>query len=217
MRQACFRSTPMKPMQQHWWKALSLLEGALWIGACGILFYLIFLVAEAVITQTRLARTFEQSRDLESRSVPSAPTFRPAAPKRANADFARPGISRLEIPRIGLTAMVLDGASSQTMRVGLGHITGTSSPGENGNVAIAGHRDTFFRPLRRIQEGDEILLETPAKALTYRVSSTEIVDPSDVAVLRSHGKDELTLVTCYPFSYLGPAPKRFIVHALLVR
>jgi sortase A len=113
--------------------------------------------------------------------------------------------------------MVLDGASSQTMRVGLGHITGTSSPGENGNVAIAGHRDTFFRPLRRIQEGDEILLETPAKALTYRVSSTEIVDPSDVAVLRSHGKDELTLVTCYPFSYLGPAPKRFIVHALLVR
>jgi len=113
--------------------------------------------------------------------------------------------------------MVLDGASSQTMRVGLGHITGTSSPGENGNVAIAGHRDTFFRPLRRIQEGDEILLETPAKALTYRVSSTEIVDPSEVAVLRSHGKDELTLITCYPFSYLGPAPKRFIVHALLVR
>jgi sortase A len=204
-------------MQQHWWKALGFLEGALWIGACGILFYLIFSVAEAVITQTRLARTFEQSRDLESRSVPSAPTFRPAAPKRANADFARPGISRLEIPRIGLTAMVLDGASSQTMRVGLGHITGTSSPGENGNVAIAGHRDTFFRPLRRIREEDEIFLETPAKALTYRVSSTEIVDPSDVAVLRSHGKDELTLVTCYPFSYLGPAPKRFIVHALLVR
>jgi sortase A len=204
-------------MQQHRWKALGLLEGALWIGGCSILFYLTFLVAEAVITQTRLARTYEQSHDVESRSVPSAPTFRPAAPKRANADFARPGISRLEIPRIGLTAMVLDGASSQTMRVGLGHITGTSSPGENGNVAIAGHRDTFFRPLRRIQEGDEILLETPAKALTYRVSSTEIVDPSEVAVLRSHGKDELTLVTCYPFSYLGPAPKRFIVHALLVR
>jgi sortase A len=204
-------------MQQHRWKALGLLEGALWIGGCSILFYLTFLVAEAVITQTRLARTYEQSHDVESRSVPSAPTFRLAAPKRANADFARPGISRLEIPRIGLTAMVLDGASSQTMRVGLGHITGTSSPGENGNVAIAGHRDTFFRPLRRIQEGDEILLETPAKALTYRVSSTEIVDPSDVAVLRSHGKDELTLVTCYPFSYLGPAPKRFIVHALLVR
>jgi sortase A len=204
-------------MQQHRWKALGLLEGALWIGGCSILFYLTFLVAEAVITQTRLARTYEQSHDVESRSVPSAPTFRPAAPKRANADFARPGISRLEIPRIGLTAMVLDGASSQTMRVGLGHITGTSSPGENGNVAIAGHRDTFFRPLRRIQEGDEILLETPAKALTYRVSSTEIVDPSEVAVLRSHGKDELTLITCYPFSYLGPAPKRFIVHALLVR
>ena len=204
-------------MQQHRWKALGLLEGALWIGGCSILFYLTFLVAEAVITQTRLARTYEQSHDVESRSVPSAPTFRPAAPKRANADFARPGISRLEIPRIGLTAMVLDGASSQTMRVGLGHITGTSSPGENGNVAIAGHRDTFFRPLRRIQEGDEILLETPAKALTYRVSSTEIVDPSEVAVLRSHGKDELTLVTCYPFSYLGPAPKRFVVHALLLR
>jgi sortase A len=204
-------------MPQRRWKAFRLLEATLWIAGCSMLFYFVFWVAEAVITQTRLARTFEQSRSVESRSVPPVPTFRPAAPKRANADFARPGISRLEIPRIGLTAMVLDGASSQTMRVGLGHITGTSSPGENGNVAIAGHRDTFFRPLRRIQEGDEILLETPAKALTYRVSSTEIVEPSDVAILRSHGKDELTLVTCYPFSYLGPAAKRFVVHALLLR
>jgi sortase A len=204
-------------MPQRRWKAFRLLEATLCIAGCSMLVYFVFWVAEAVITQTRLARTFEQSRSVESRSVPPVPTFRSAAPKRANADFARPGISRLEIPRIGLTAMVLDGASSQTMRVGLGHITGTSSPGENGNVAIAGHRDTFFRPLRRIQEGDEILLETPAKALTYRVSSIEIVEPSDVAILRSHGKDELTLVTCYPFSYLGPAPKRFVVHALPLR
>jgi sortase A len=182
-----------------------------------MLFYFVFWVAEAVITQTRLAKTFEQSRSVESRSVPPVPTFRPTASKRANSDYARSGISRLEIPRIGLTAMVLDGADSQTMRLALGHITGTSSPGENGNVAIAGHRDTFFRPLRHIEEGDEILLEMSAKTLTYRVSSIEIVEPSDVAILRSHGKDELTLVTCYPFSYLGPAPKRFVVHALLLR
>jgi sortase A len=126
-------------------------------------------------------------------------------------------LARLEIPRIRVSAMVLDGAGSRTLRVGLGHISGTSRPGEQGNVAIAGHRDTIFRPLRRIKAGDEVVLETPRNTYHYRVSRIEIVDPTDTSVLKSHGQNELTLVTCYPFSFLGRAPKRFIVHAVIAR
>jgi sortase A len=109
--------------------------------------------------------------------------------------------------------VVLDGAGSPTLRVGLGHVAGTSRPGEQGNVAIAGHRDTNFRPLRRITAGDEVVFEAPSN--TYRVSRIEIADPTDVSVLKSHAQNELTLVTCYPFSYLGRAPKRFIVHSVI--
>jgi sortase A len=111
--------------------------------------------------------------------------------------------------------MVLEGVGPRTLRVGLGHIPGTSNPGQPGNVAIAGHRDTFFRPLRGIKQGDEITFETPKQDYHYRVSSVEVVDPADIAVLKSHQKNEMTLVTCYPFSYIGAAPKRFIVHAVL--
>jgi sortase A len=123
----------------------------------------------------------------------------------------------LDIPRIGLSAMVLEGVGSRTLRVGVGHVPGTSSPGQQGNVAIAGHRDTFFRPLRRIQPGDDIFLGIPRQDYHYRVTSLEVVDPADVAVLKPHENDELTLVTCYPFSYIGPAPKRFIVRAVRER
>jgi sortase A len=172
-----------------------------------------------MITQARLTRRFERTRTAKVRTVPLVPTPEPATLKPAKPEFIPPGIAslaRLEIPRIGLSAMVLEGADSRTLRVGLGHIPGTSSPGDHGNVAIAGHRDTFFRPLRHVEAGDEIVLETPTNAYRYHVTSVEVVSPSDIAVLRSHEKDALTLVTCYPFFYLGRAPKRFIVHQSLV-
>ena len=129
---------------------------------------------------------------------------------------AQPGtslVARLEIPRLGLSVLVGEGVELRTLRAGLGHVPGTSWPGQRGNVAIAGHRDTFFRPLRKIEKCDEISLDTPASTYNYRVTSFEVVDPRDVNELSFHGKDELTLITCYPFSYIGPAPKRFIVHA----
>jgi sortase A len=109
--------------------------------------------------------------------------------------------------------MVLEGDGPRSLRVGLGHIPGTSNPGQPGNIGIAGHRDTFFRSLRRIDKGDEIIMETAAKTYRYRVSAIEIVEPQNVGVLSAENKDELTLVTCYPFSYIGSAPKRFVVHA----
>ena len=159
-----------------------------------------------------------QSRADKGQAQPVARTTTPAASKPASLSLASveiPMLARLEIPRIGVSAMVLEGAGSRTLRVGLGHVSGTSRLGEQGNVAIAGHRDTIFRPLRRITVGDEVVLETPSNTYHYRVSRIEIVDPTDVSVLKSPGQSELTLITCFPFSYLGRAPKRFIVHAVI--
>jgi len=125
-------------------------------------------------------------------------------------------IGRLEIPNLHLVAMVHEGADSATLRKAVGHIPGTSLPGMKGNVGLAGHRDTFFRPLRHIQQGDTIELETGDRTYQYIVESTGIVRPDDVRVLAATNRETLTLVTCYPFYYVGSAPKRFIVQAELV-
>jgi sortase A len=102
------------------------------------------------------------------------------------------------------------------LRRAVGHIAGTALPGQTGNIGIAAHRDTFFRPLRNIRRDDVITLTTLGGEYHYRVVSTKIVDPNDVAVLNSDGKEILTLVTCYPFYFIGSAPNRFIVRAARV-
>lgn len=122
-------------------------------------------------------------------------------------------IGRLEIPRLRLSTVVVEGDDAGALRFGAGHVPGTPLPAENGNVGIAAHRDTVFRPLRHIALRDHIKLTTPNGLYEFEVSSTEVVRPQDVAVLDSSNRSELTLVTCYPFSYIGPAPLRFIVHA----
>lgn len=122
-------------------------------------------------------------------------------------------IGRLRIPRLRVAAMVREGADSGTLGRAIGHIPGTALPGEAGNVALAGHRDTFFRPLRDIRQDDVIDLETGNGTYRYVVESTKIVGPRDVNVLAAAGRRTLTLVTCYPFYYIGSAPKRFIVRA----
>jgi sortase A len=109
--------------------------------------------------------------------------------------------------------MVLEGVDRRTLRRAVGHIPGTPLPGQPGNIALAGHRDTFFRALRNIHEGDEITLQTVSGLYRYRVDFTKVVDPGEMRVLDNSNDAILTLVTCYPFSYLGPAPKRFIVRA----
>lgn len=120
---------------------------------------------------------------------------------------------RLEIPRLHMSTVVLEGDDEHSLRFGAGHVPGTSLPYQAGNVAIAAHRDTFFRSLRKIEPDDRIRLTTPNGSFDYVVQSTEVVSPRDVAVLRASRDPELTLITCYPFYYVGPAPKRFIVHA----
>jgi sortase A len=122
-------------------------------------------------------------------------------------------VGRLEIPRLGLSVMVVEGDNSADLKRAVGHIPGTALPGEPGNVGIAGHRDTLFRPLRSIQRNDLIRLSTLEGDYGYRVVSTSVVGPEDVQVLSPTGKEALTMVTCFPFYYIGPAPKRFIVRA----
>jgi sortase A len=119
----------------------------------------------------------------------------------------------MDIPRLGLTVAVLQGTSARILRLGAGHIEGTPLPGESGNSAIAGHRDTFFRDLKDIRPKDEIQLQTATTLLRYEVDWVKIVDPDDLSVLAPSTESALTLVTCYPFYLVGPAPRRFVVHA----
>jgi sortase A len=122
-------------------------------------------------------------------------------------------LGRIDIPRLGVSVAVLQGATSQTLRLGVGHIKGTALPGKQGNIGIAGHRDTYFRALKDIRRDDEIQLQSADGITRYEVDSIQITSPSDVGVLALTAEPSLTLVTCYPFYYIGAAPKRFIVHA----
>jgi sortase A len=122
-------------------------------------------------------------------------------------------IGMIEIPRLGIDAVIVQGDSNDVLRRAIGHVPGTPFPGEAGNIALAGHRDTFFRPLREISVGDLISVKTENSIFHYQVSSTEVVRPNDTTVLQSRGRNELTLVTCYPFYYVGHAPDRFVVRA----
>jgi sortase A len=123
-------------------------------------------------------------------------------------------VGRIEIPRLGLKAMILEGVSQRTLALAVGHIPGTALPGKTGNAGIAGHRDTFFRSLQGIHEDDAIVVTTRDGMYRYRVSFRAVVGPRDTRVLEDSTQPSLTLVTCYPFHYLGPAPERFIVRAV---
>lgn len=127
-------------------------------------------------------------------------------------DFDAP-LAVLRIPEIDLEVAVLEGTSELVLNRGVGHITGTSLPGEDGNIGIAGHRDGYFRGLKDIAVGDLIELETLVGPLSYAITEFLIVEPPDVWVLDPTESPTLTLVTCYPFYFVGSAPQRFIVRA----
>ena len=132
-------------------------------------------------------------------------------------------IGRVSIGRLHLSAIVREGVSNATLNVAVGHVPSTALPGQPGNFAIAAHRDTLFRALQDIRRGDEVTLETDSGTYTYQVVTTKIVRPSDVSVLRADGGglvsepgQFLTMITCYPFRYIGSAPERFIVESKLI-
>jgi sortase A len=145
------------------------------------------------------------------RLEPSQPDSPPASPRETLA--AGSLIGSLEIPRLRLSAVVAEGDDDSTLRIAIGHLPDTPLPWEDGNSALAAHRDTFFRPLRYIRNGDELRLTTAHEELRYRVRETLVVGPEDVGVLDSTDSPSLTLITCYPFNYVGHAPQRFIVRA----
>ena len=172
--------------------------------------YVVFTV-QAKIYQHQLDESFDAMVTKENKMPhpkPHSPIVE-AEPVYSEGDM----VGRLAIPRLDVSVMVLEGVASQTLRLGAGHIPGTPIPGFGGNAAIAAHRDSFFRALSKIQPNDEITFQTLGKTVQYHVTGTDIVKPDDVDVLKPSDQETLTLVTCYPFYYIGPAPKRFIVKA----
>jgi sortase A len=153
----------------------------------------------------------------ENRQLDAILTSAPAPPADAPRRVPLPGttLGRIEIARLGVSAVVRTGSDARTLQLAVGHIPGTALPGEAGNVGLAGHRDTFFRRLRDIEPDDRIRLVTPSGRYVYRVQRTDIVNPSDVWVLAPTRDAALTLITCYPFTYIGAAPQRFVVRAVL--
>jgi sortase A len=125
-------------------------------------------------------------------------------------------IGRIEIPALALSAPITSDYDVNSLRLGVGHIPGTAVPGGLGTVGLAGHRDSFFRPLRRVTPKMEIRLVDKSGTYHYIVDSTEIVSPDRVEVLDIVARPELALITCFPFDYVGAAPRRFIVHAHLL-
>lgn len=172
------------------------------------------LIALAWYGMAQVATAREQSalsRELEeARAASVTPRGDPAATLAPRAL-----IGRIEVRRLKLSAVAREGIDVRTLRGSVGHVPGTALPGGPGNAAFAAHRDTFFAPLKGIHKGDEVLITTPDAVHRYSVIDTRIVDPSDVSVLQPSRGPLLTLVTCYPFDYVGSAPKRFVVQAAL--
>lgn len=199
--------------------------------ASGVLLLLGYFGAEAyrLDRSEQLTREFERAAAAGAAAVATAPAGTDGAGETAVQPYWSDGrkksyqdpaksqsevLGLLKIPALDLKTPVLRGTSDEALNSGIGWLDRTAFPGEEGNAAIAGHRDSFFRKLGDLSPGDIITFETADSAFDYVVTGYSIVDPSDVSVLDAvPGKSELTLVTCYPFYFVGPAPKRYILHA----
>ena len=155
------------------------------------------------------ARAHENS--FHGPSAATAPSM--AMPRLVDGE----AIGEISISRIGMRAVISQGDSDAVLRVGAGHLADTPWPGQPGNVVIAGHRDTVFRPLRNVREGDLVDVTTETTVAHYRVVSAKIVSPTDLSVLKQNDGNSLTLITCYPFGFVGSAPERFIVRAAEIK
>lgn len=198
-------SPPRRRRRLLWLERLLLVLGIVLTGYYGY-----------VSAETYLYQAYE-NRELDAilaSAPPPADAGRPgSAPRRRPARGET--IGRVEIPRLAVATIVRAGSDARTLQLAVGHIPGTALPGERGNMGLAGHRDTFFRRLQDIRPDDEITIVTPEGVFAYRVERTLVVEPEDVWVLDPTTEPTLTLVTCYPFTYVGTAPQRFIVRATL--
>jgi sortase A len=206
----------------RWLRHLELL--LLTAGTPMLAFYGGAMLQRSVLSKAELRR-FEaaQSPSAASRETTVAPDFSLWSNQRIKdyqvsmAQHFSPSIGILRIPRINIEVPVLEGTDDLSLNRGVGHVVGTAYPGKTGNIAIAGHRDGFFRGLKDIVLGDTIVLVTSGDKDTYIVNRLTIVAPTDVSVLATSSTATLTLITCYPFYYMGSAPKRYIVQASIAR
>ncbi len=197
----------------------ALLERALLVVALVSLGWYGMSRAESTLSQLRGGRDLDELRLRGPTHVPDATT----EIDEGRADESAEQIEvpygsvfgRLEIPRLALSVIIREGDDTRTLNLAAGHLPDTPWPGRPGNSAIAAHRDTFFRKLRHIERHDDILVTTPTDMYRYVVVSTRVVNPDEVWVLSNTDDSVLTLITCYPFSYVGNAPQRFIVRAVL--
>lgn len=157
--------------------------------------------------QRRLAREWDQQNQLTSSTSEKTPA------EHSEHDT----LTRLSIPKINLDAIVVEGTSRHALLLGPGHMESSVLPGEVGNAVISAHRDTFFRHIYELNKGDEILVRRDGKVYRYEVIGKRVVQPSDVEVTRNSSDARLTLITCYPTYYIGPAPERLVVFSKLVR
>jgi sortase A len=204
----------------RWSRTLFFIIGILALGYVGLA------LLDARLYQADQTRRFEEAL---KRLGPATSSGEHLHPPSLPLDWAEEGAARtkslgvavregaplglIEISAIGLAAMIMEGIDEMTLRRAVGHIPGTPLPGQQGNVALAGHRDTFFRGLRKIRVNDEITLTTLSGSYRYRVDLTKVVEPEETEVLDNDDDDILTLVTCYPFNFVGSAPRRFIIRA----
>lgn len=189
---------------------IRLVERVLFGVAAAALAWYATVTIDAAREQAALSSELEHSRAAAARPATDSRLVAPPLAPRAL-------VGRIEVPRLRLSTVAREGVDTRTLRASAGHVPGTALPGEPGNAAFAAHRDTFFRPLEGIRQGDDIRVTTTTGAFRYQVTGTRIVDPEDVSVLDATPDATLTLVTCYPFDYIGSAPQRFIVKARLVR
>jgi sortase A len=179
------------------------------------------------LQQRRLDRLIEAHQAQPAAAPPAAPERRIVPAQPAEPDPPTPSaapdtppadlVGRIEIPRLGLRAIIAAGTDTRTLRRAVGHLEGTPLPGENGNSVLAGHRDTFFRALKDIRAEDIVRITTPAGRFEYVVQATAVVEPTRTDVLEPTAEPSVTLVTCYPFYLVGDAPDRFVVRARLLR
>ena len=204
-------------------RSWTIAEALAWAVAFVFLTYAALQYVDRTAGSRQALLAFEEVRTSEAQPRPS-PTdqtdrslWSPQRIKAWRATLALPRavpLAVLRIPRINLEVAILEGTDEVTLNRAVGHIAGTVAPGINGNAGIAGHRDGFFRGLKDVAPGDAIELETREGTATYWIERTWIVTPEDVSVLDPTPTSALTLVTCYPFYFIGPAPQRFIVRAV---
>ena len=206
----------VNPKRSGWYPVLAWLERCLIV--CGVVGISLYAAACASATATQHAARSAFERQLDARLRAETHDLSEwdatrVARFEAALDHPVSPLARLEIPEAGVSVMVLEGTDDWTLNRAVGRIEGTADIDVQGNLGIAGHRDGIFRGLRHLQLGDALTLTSLQGIHRYEVESLRVVRPSDVEVLDPTPHASLTLVTCYPFYFVGDAPERFIVHA----